>query len=105
SGTRRSWRQPPPQGSRSTSPVRATLRTEARRRGGAYELALAAALLCGVILAVQSRVNGELGLHVGSMPAAWFSFGSGLLALSLLWFSAGFRAAFARVWRAVRERR
>lgn len=39
------------------------------------------------------------------MPAAWFSFGSGLLALSLLWFSAGFRAAFARVWRAVRERR
>jgi len=81
------------------------LPTETRPRSRAFELALAAALACGVILAVQSRVNGELGLHVGAMPAAWISFGSGLLLLALLWASARFRAAFGRVRRAVRERR
>lgn len=71
----------------------------------ALELALVAALACGAILAVQSRVNGELGTHVGALQAAWVSFGSGLLALSLLWLSRRFRAAFATVWRALREGR
>lgn len=79
--------------------------TEAQPRTRVLELALVAALACGVILAVQSRINGELGVHVGAMPAAWISFGSGLLALSLLWLSPRFRAAFGRVRRAVRERR
>ncbi|MCK0113297.1 DMT family transporter [Ornithinimicrobium sp. F0845] len=69
------------------------------------ELALLAALACGALLAIQSRVNGELGTHVGAMQAAWISFGSGLVALSLLWLTPRFRAASARVREALRQGR
>lgn len=55
-----------------------------------------------MILAVQSRLNGELGTHVPAMTAAWFSFLSGLLVVSLLWFTRRFRAGVTRVRSSVR---
>lgn len=75
------------------------------QRSRAHDLALLAALACGVILAVQSRVNGELGVHTGALQAAWISFGSGLLVLCLLWLTPRFRAGFARVRTAVHQGR
>lgn len=75
------------------------------RRVGDQRLALLAALACGVILAVQSRLNGELGTQVGAMPAAWISFGTGLLAISLLWLTRRFRCAARTLRRALRGHR
>lgn len=72
---------------------------------GDQRLALLAALVCGVILAVQSRLNGELGIHVGAMPAAWISFGTGLLAISVLWLTRRFRSGVATLRRALRGHR
>lgn len=74
------------------------------RHPGDQALALCAAFACGVILAAQSRLNGELGSHIPAMAAAWFSFLSGLAAVSLLWFTRRFRAGFARIREAVRGR-
>src|SRR5690606_18527375 len=45
-------------------------------------LAIPLALLCGVGVSVQSRINGELAQQLGSgATAALFSFGSGLIVL------------------------
>lgn len=79
-----------------------TGQARARRGPGDQGLALCAAFACGVILAVQSRLNGELGSHVPAMTAAWFSFLSGLLAVSLLWLTPRFRTGIGRVRSAVR---
>lgn len=47
-------------------------------------VAIPLALLCGVGVAVQSRINGELGQELGSgTVAALFSFGSGLVVLGV----------------------
>lgn len=73
------------------------------RRPGELTLALVAAFGCGVILAVQSRVNGDLGTYVPAMTAAWFSFFIGLVAISVLWFTARFRRRVAAVRDAVRR--
>jgi transporter family-2 protein len=55
---------------------------EASRFG--YIVAVALSVLAGIALAVQSRVNGELGLALGNGSlAALISFGSGLLVLML----------------------
>lgn len=59
--------------------------------------------MCGVILAVQSRVNGELGTHVPSMTAAWLSFLTGLAAVSLLWSTRRFRAGALAVRHALQD--
>ncbi|WP_165700031.1 DMT family transporter [Ornithinimicrobium ciconiae] len=74
------------------------------RRPTDLTLALVAAFVAGVLLAVQSRVNGELGSHIPAMTAAWLSFFIGLTAVALLWFTARFRSGVARVRTAVRER-
>ncbi|WP_239075275.1 DMT family transporter [Planosporangium flavigriseum] len=60
-----------------------------------------AALACGALIAIQSRINGELGarLHDG-IAAAVVSFGLGLLALAVL---AGALAPVRRGLAAVRE--
>lgn len=67
---------------------------------------IALALLAGALLAVQSRINGELGtrLHDGVL-AALISFGSGLLVL-LAWTAASrrMRASARRVVRAVHNK-
>jgi transporter family-2 protein len=48
-------------------------------------LSLVAAVLCGALVALQQRVNGELGTSLHDpLLAAVVSFGSGLLILSLL---------------------
>ncbi|MGI8948966.1 MAG: DMT family transporter [Ornithinimicrobium sp.] len=68
-------------------------------------LALAAAFATGALLALQSRLNGRLAETVGGFPAAWVSFGSGLLILSVLLVRAEHRSRLGRVWVAVRSGR
>ncbi len=75
----------------------------ARRRPGDQTLALIAAFVCGVLLAVQSRINGDLGTFLPAMTAAWASFFIGLGFISLLWVTPRFRAGASAVWRAVRR--
>jgi transporter family-2 protein len=70
-------------------------------------LALVLALLCGALVAIQSRINGELGSRLGDgFTAASISFGSGLviLAVALAIAPAG-RRGLARVREALRDRR
>lgn len=55
-----------------------------------------------MLLAVQSRVNGELGIHIPAMTAALVSFLLGLALISLLWVTRRFRAGVARVVTGVR---
>lgn len=76
--------------------------TRTRRGPGDLGLALIAAFVCGVILAVQSRINGDLGTFLPAMTAAWLSFLVGLLAIALLWVTRRFRRNIATVRRAVR---
>jgi transporter family-2 protein len=74
--------------------------TDGRRAAG-----VGLALLVGALLAVQSRINGELGqrLHDGVL-AALISFGSGLLVLlAATAVSARLRAGVRRVAEAVRR--
>lgn len=48
-------------------------------------LALVAAFACGILVALQTRINGELGQRLGDgFLAAFVSFGSGLVLLTLL---------------------
>ena len=50
-----------------------------------YVLAIALAVSCGVGIALQSRVNGELGQQLGNgQVAALVSFGSGLIIVSVV---------------------
>lgn len=65
----------------------------------AYALAVAASVAAGVLVAGQSRVNGELGVAMGDGAlAALISFSSGLLILSLaMAVSAKARAGFATI--------
>lgn len=66
---------------------------------------LAAALLCGVLMALQSRMNGTLaGLLGAPVEAAWWSFGSGLVALLVAVLACGpYRRAWLGTWGAVRR--
>ncbi len=69
-------------------------------------VALAGAVLVGILTAIQARINGQLGLRLGDgFVAAVISFGSGLLALLLLSAAlpAGRRGARALV-AGIRER-
>lgn len=70
-------------------------------------IALAASLVLGGLIAVQSRINGELGLELGDgFLAALFSFGSGLVVLTiamLVWRPG--RTGLREVRSALRERR
>lgn len=70
-------------------------------------VALAAAFVGGGLVALQSRINGELGQRLGDgFLAAFLSFGSGLVVLSLamaLWRPG--RVGAGRLVAAVRERR
>ncbi|ANS80475.1 Putative inner membrane protein [Serinicoccus hydrothermalis] len=68
-------------------------------------LALVAAASCGAVLALQSRVNGTLAEHLGGIPAATISFGSGLVVLTLMLVVPSLRRRAAAVWVAVRSRR
>ena len=48
-------------------------------------VALAGAVLVGVLTAIQARINGQLGLRIGDgFVAAVISFGSGLVVLLIL---------------------
>ena len=66
--------------------------------------AIGGAVGIGMLAVVQSRINGELGLEVGGFLAAFISFGSGLvlLSLALLAFRRG-RIGLARVRGAIRD--
>lgn len=70
-------------------------------------VAVAGAVLVGVLTAIQTQVNGALGAAIGdALTAAAISFGSGfviLLALSSM--LAGGRAGVARLIAGIRERR
>ena len=68
-------------------------------RASATTLALGAAVVCGALVAVQARINGELGedLH-DALLAALVSFGSGLVAvLAVVLARRPARAAWSRV--------
>lgn len=69
--------------------------------GRIQALALGAAFASGALLAVQSRLNGRLAETVGGFPAAWVSFGSGLLVLSVLLTRAEHRSRLSRVAAAI----
>ncbi len=71
----------------------------------AGRLALLAAFGCGGLIALQSRMNGTLAESVGSFPAAWYSFGSGLLVLTLLFVTPRHRSRVGRVVTALRSGR
>jgi transporter family-2 protein len=81
--------------------------TETRHSRAAHQhqiLGLGAAFIIGVLLAIQSRLNGELGSRLGDgLMAALISFGSGLIILLVV---AGpvprVRRALGRVWHAIR---
>lgn len=69
-------------------------------------VALAAAFVGGALVALQSRINGELGQRLGDgFLAAFLSFGSGLvvLAIAMLVWRPG-RVGAARLVAAVRDR-
>ncbi|ANF31340.1 hypothetical protein A0130_06365 [Leifsonia xyli] len=70
-------------------------------------LALVFALLCGALVAIQSRINGELGSRLGDgFTAAAISFGSGLVILTVgLAVAPAGRRGLAKVWEALRTRR
>ncbi|MBW8873109.1 MAG: DMT family transporter, partial [Leifsonia sp.] len=69
-------------------------------------LALVFALLCGALVAIQSRINGELGARLGDgFTAAAISFGSGLIILTVgLAVAPAGRRGLARVREALRGR-
>ncbi|MFC6357034.1 DMT family transporter [Luethyella okanaganae] len=84
-----------------------TARAHAVRSAVPVWLALVFAGVCGALVAVQSRVNGELGDRLGDgFAAAAISFGSGLAILfaTLALWRPG-RVGLRRVVVAVRERR
>jgi len=70
-------------------------------------LALVFALLCGALVAIQSRINGELGSRLGDgFTAAAISFGSGLVILTVgLAVAPAGRRGLAKVRDALRTRR
>ncbi|RDV46146.1 EamA-like transporter family protein [Leifsonia sp. ku-ls] len=70
-------------------------------------LALVLALLCGALVAIQSRINGELGSRLGDgFTAASISFGSGLVILTVaLAIAPAGRRGLARVREALRDLR
>lgn len=70
-------------------------------------LALVFALLCGALVAIQSRINGELGSRLGDgFTAASISFGSGLVILGVaLAIAPAGRRGLARIREALRDRR
>ncbi|QAY74923.1 EamA-like transporter family protein [Agromyces protaetiae] len=67
-------------------------------------VALVAAVVCGALMSVQSRINGELGRRLDDgFSAAVISFGSGLVILAVaLAFSKRGRAGFAGIRAALR---
>lgn len=69
------------------------------------EWGIAAGLCIGAGVAVQGRLNGALGEQLrDGVAAAVISFGSGLLALGVVFAASGrLRAGVGRVWRAVAE--
>ncbi|MGH1549229.1 DMT family transporter [Leifsonia poae] len=70
-------------------------------------LALVFALLCGALVAIQSRINGELGSRLGDgFTAAAISFGSGLIILTVgLAIAPAGRRGLAKVREALVTRR
>lgn len=65
---------------------------------------LVVSLVVGLVVAFQSRINGELGDRLGSgIQAAWWSIGTGLVLLIVLALIVpDFRAGLARLARAAR---
>lgn len=83
-----------------------TTETTVKRRAFPAWLAIVFAVVCGAGVALQSRINGELGAQIGDgFTAAVISFGSGLLILlvALAVAPAG-RRGLGRVLRALRAR-
>lgn len=68
-------------------------------------LALAAAVLCGALIAVQSRFTGRMSESTGAMPAAWWSFGSGFVVLTLALVVPAVRSRLRRLPAALRAGR
>lgn len=106
-------RRPPPDprqwpvmatASTDVGPERGMGRTTRRMRRARRAAGVLLALGCGVGMAVQSRVNGELGHQLDdSLAAAVVSFGGGLLLLlPILAVSANLRAGVGRAVAAVR---
>lgn len=67
-------------------------------------LPVAASFLVGTLTALQARINGQLAVELGNgLQAAVFSFGSGLVILTVLVFAVpSMRRGVARVPRAIR---
>ncbi len=67
-------------------------------------IGLSAAVGIGMLVAIQSRLNGELGFVLGDgVAAALISFGSGLLILLIgTALVPPIRRSLANVWRAIR---
>lgn len=64
--------------------IELAVRERADHQGLARRLAVAAAVAAGGLLALQTRINGELGARLGDgLVAACIAFGSGLLILTI----------------------
>lgn len=74
-----------------------------KRRGGTV-LALGGAVAIGAMTAIQARVNGQLGVHLGNgILAGWVSFAVGLVLLSFpVLLTRSGRASLGRLWRGIR---
>ena len=71
-----------------------------------FALALAGSAAAGVLVAVQSRINGQLSDGLGRpLAAALWSFGSGLVLLTLLLLVPSIRQGVLRIPAAVRRGR
>ena len=81
--------------------------TSTRSTIAARPVALAAAVVSGALLAVQSRMNGAISEHTSQpLIAALWSFASGLVVLCLaVLFVPSVRRGVAGIGRALRERR
>lgn len=77
------------------------------RPGLRYALAVVASIASGVLVALQSRINGEFGLALGNgATAALISFSTGLVILSIaMTLNRNARSGFALISREVREGR
>lgn len=72
-------------------------------RDWAFAAAVVVAVVSGSMVALQSRINGELATNLGSFPAAGVSFVTGLAALTSLTALRSFRRALCAVPMAIRS--
>lgn len=88
------------------APTEGTAPTEGHHEGAGHSVALAAAVLGGILTTGQARMNAEISHTIGApIQAALWSFGSGLAVLCLLGILPSVRAGAGRIAAALRAGR